>query len=348
MKKKIVAFVIPLLAAYILLAPEGIQKELIFKPQWITDLTQAGIEPAPESTETFPFRLGGLFGYISGEGELIYAEKTLYNAAIGDQLFLNFSNVPNNLIARDTSGSILFSIDAAGYPFIQKDRIFVISPEGNGISEWDMDGNKLWERWYGSIITAVDVAQSHLLIGLLQGMVELVDLEGKTVVDYIPENSRIGAVYGCAVSSSAEQIAVLSGLDPQRLTVLERREEEYKVIQSSIMDTEFRRTVYMTYSGAYLFIEAENRIYFMEPPKKWIRVFPIHGELLALALPPGNDLFFVLSRNNGNTWVQAGKLPGSLLYQTRYPAVELFTDPKDNSLYLGGEYTIIKLSMAEQ
>ena len=109
MKRKIFAFVIPLLAAYILLAPTVIQKELTFKPQWITDLTRAAIASAAESPESYPFRLGRLFGYISGEGELIYAEQALYNAAIGDDFFLNYSNVPNNLIARDKSGSIMFS-----------------------------------------------------------------------------------------------------------------------------------------------------------------------------------------------------------------------------------------------
>lgn len=347
MKKKIFSLIIPLLAAYILLAATDIKKELVFKPGWVADLTRTGYENTSNESSIFPFRLGELFGYMDTEGKLIYADRILHNAALGENWFLNHSNSPGNLIARDTAGSILFNIEAAGYPVIREGRLFIISPEGNGISEWDREGNKLWERWFGSIITSFDLSASHLLVGMLKGVVELIDQEGKTLVEYIPENSRIAAVYGCAVSDSGDRFAVLSGIGPQRLTVLERREDDYKIVISTIMDTEFRRTVYLSFNGKYLFIEGNNRILFLDPTKKWVRSIPIAGRLHSLTVQQESGLFFIVSEDRGSSRFQIGMLPGYVLYETVLPGTGVFSRETADSFFLGNGYTIMKCDLVE-
>jgi len=347
MKKKIFTFVIPLLAAYILLAATDVKKELVFKPVWVTDLTQTAISTSSPGDAAFPFRLDELFGYMDTAGNLTYAGRVLHNAAIGENWFFNYSNSPSNLIARDADGSIVFSIDAAGYPFIRDGRLFIISPEGNGISEWDEEGNKLWERWFGSVITSIDVSNTYVLVGMLKGLVELIDREGKTLVEYIPENSRVAAVYGCAVSDTGNQLAVLSGIEPQRLTVLERREDEYKIAVSTIMDTSFRRTAFLSFSGKYLFIEGEENIYFLEPPRRWVRSIQIYGKLDSFTYRPESNLFFIVSKANGRSRLQVGMLPEQFLYETFLPGSSIFSRVTDTALYLGSGYNIMRVNLVE-
>jgi len=339
--------IIIILILYIFLASRTIGKEYHFSPVWVRDLQKAELSAFSEKEDYIGFQLGSIFGYFSLDGDIIYLNKSLYRTALGRDIFFNYSNKPQNLVARDLEGRIQFSIDRRGYPVILRNRIFVISEEGNGISEWDREGNMLWEHWYVSLITSIDVNKENLLLGFLNGSIELIDGEGKSIYQYVPEHSRIKAVYGCALSEDSTVLALVSGIDPQRLTILENKEDTFRVIDSRITDTAFRRTMFMRFIGGYLFIEGSESINYLEVGRKDLYSVPIHGGLRAVKYDNAGK-YYIFSESEGNTWLQAIESPMYQIAETKIEGAPVFIENRDSIIFLGIGYKLMRIDLLEK
>ncbi len=190
-----------------------------------------------------PFRLGERFGYVDEAGTLHYLDSIRYGLALADTRFVNFDRNAPSLTVRGVSGEPLADIEQDGYPTYLGDRLFVISSDQAALVAFDADGKRLWQVKTGSIITAAAAGARTAVVGLLDGEIEAIDEQGRVLFRDRPAGSSVSVIFGIAVSSSEDHIAVISGLDPQILTIYERSGGQYVATQTRRLATDFRRPV---------------------------------------------------------------------------------------------------------
>lgn len=245
---------------YLLIFPTQLRPELAIKPAWAVNVASAPVEKiVPSRTASvFPFDLGGLFGYVSAEGKLLLREEKLFGVAIDEQKYSNYSSVSGNLVIHDRSGSVTETVELPGYPVFHEGREFLISSHRAAIAEL-VDGEISWKREYTSVITDFDVQDGLVAIGLLDSRVQIVDENGGVTLELDMKGSRINAVYGCALSDDASRVAVIHGIDPQNLSIVEVSGEAPE-ISGYRLETEYRKARYLGFYGSdrYLIIERND------------------------------------------------------------------------------------------
>jgi len=249
-----------LLILYVALFPRPLGKELLVRPMWTTVLPTVAAPSAepgqqappqksviansgPVSGKLREFRLGNRFGYIDGAGTIHYLDNVRYGLALGEDRFVNYPRVSPRIDVEDPSGATVISINQDGYPVYIHNRLYVLSPDQTEISEYDRNGKPLWQKQLGGIITAVAAGTKLTVIGLLDGSFEAVNQTGKAVFRDEPAGSSVPIILGIAVSDAEDHIAVVSGLNPQMLTIYERSGDQYIASQSRRLLTDFRHPV---------------------------------------------------------------------------------------------------------
>jgi hypothetical protein len=120
---------------YFALFPYPLGKETVARPAWAVAVPQpndaaASASPASE-TRLAPFRSGELFGSVDPAGLFAHVEKTLFQAALSDAGFVNYTRLGTNWILYDARGGRVLSFSGSGYPFLSPDtgRIFVVKSD---------------------------------------------------------------------------------------------------------------------------------------------------------------------------------------------------------------------------
>jgi hypothetical protein len=345
--------------SYIFLFSPQIGKERIFNPVWSRTVhANMQVQQPPEEPESeegalrriVHFHSGSLFGYITTAGEILFVDTLLYHAALSDTMFINCSNIPSNLVARDTGGRIAFSIETSGYPVFFRNRFFVISPHRNKLAEYDDSGSLLWERSFISPITCWDVQRNNLVVGLLNGSVMVIDKDGENIFTFTPTGSEQQIVYGCTLSSDEKTLALITGLHPQRIILLQRRDKEFKPVYTKILEKEYRRTVYMYLEKEkqILYFEGEEGVHYLDIDTKQLQSLPVMGRLVKVAV---NDIFDFdfLSIQNGEEAhiIIFDPVQGRVIRRFTVPG-KPYVRSLEKSLFLGFEGNVMRLDILEQ
>lgn len=210
-----------------------------------------------DQTPHLSFSLGEYYGYFTEDLDLTYLDKRDYRVAINDSSFIDYPKIPSVLNIQNHEGSIRAPIESAGYPFIEENKVVIISD--SSLSLYDIEGNLYWERSILSMVTSISINSESVAVGYLDGTCELISFDGSTLLSYKPGGSRIEIIYSVASSSDGQKLAILSGLDPQRFIYIEKRKEDYKPIHHFEMDFQYRKTIKMNFSK-------DNSKIFMESP----------------------------------------------------------------------------------
>lgn len=251
--------------AYFFAFATPLPAELALVPAWASPLagspsapsSGAAGDPAKASSGLHAFRLGASYGYFSEEGRILFAAPRGAGVALSDSAFAPYERVQDKAILRSPAGTPLASIAAPGYPFMKAGRIFLMNPGQTGVSGIDPSGGVAWSREFATVVTAFDASPSLALFGLLDGSLVGLGPGGEELISFAPGGSRIAGVFGCAVSPDGRYAAAVTGLDGQRLVVLERRASAYRVTWHVELGSGYRRPVEMAFTadGRYLLHE---------------------------------------------------------------------------------------------
>jgi len=258
MKLSIAALLL-IFVIYLLFFPAQTRPELTFQPAWAVDVAGVPASAAGqiEHASVFPFDLDSFFGYISYEGEVLLREEKLYGVAIDEKRYISYSSVSGNLIIQDRTGRVTANVEAPGYPVLLNDRLFIVSTNRAGVSELVAGERFGWEREYTSVITGFDAKGGLTAVGLLDSRVQILDGSGAVSLELDMKGSRINAVYGCALSEDGSRVAVVHGIDPQYLSIVEVAGESPEISDYSL-ETEFRTSRYLRFFGADRFLLIER------------------------------------------------------------------------------------------
>ncbi len=342
---------------YLFFFSPTVGKDIVFNPIWYRDFsnTPSGLqieitqaEKLQQQKKVFAFKSGNLFGYITKEGEPLFVDRSFFQTAISDTKFVNTSNIPMNLVVRDYVGNIDFSVDIAGYPVLEENRLIVFSPMRNRISEYDDNGNRLWSREYIAPATCVEYSSEYILLGFLNGVISLLDREGKELFQFAPTGSSASrVVYGCTMDPDADTLILITGLDPQRIILLEKKDNTYKPVFTEILESSFRRTVNMHYSlqQQAVYFEGADGISILSLKSRTITKITAEGRFTSLVESPLLGLTFINMDTEKGSRIH--------VYRTRTgTGVMSFAFPRttntriiENSLFFGFDEQLLRLDI---
>ena len=291
-------FIVVLL--YIVLFPRNLGKELLTVPVWSVSLGSAKVQAEEGPAKTaLAFRLGKYYGTVRPDGTLLFRDTVDYDVALGDSFFLNYSAVPRNLVATDQRGKFLGNIGGSGYPFARKGRLFVISVDRFGLSEWSLNGDLLWERRFGAFITAVDASKDLAVVGFLNGNVLVLGEKGRELFQTAPAGSRYPVIYQAGISGDDRFVGIISGLEPQKLTIYEKMQKNFRAVTILDLKGNQRRTVKGLFADGspYFLCEQAGSVEIVDPLSRNKSSIPFAGSLVILGDEPLGGLFSAISEN---------------------------------------------------
>lgn len=143
--------------------------------------------------------------------------------------YITYKKVGRIVSAHDRSGNRMFRLKTRTYPRISRDTgfFFLITGDQSGIRVVDRRGRSTGGmQQVGSMITSYGLSRSGqgVYFGLISGVVEKYSLKtGKTLWRKTVGGSRIRMVKGISVSDDGGVVALLSGLRPERFSLLDSR-----------------------------------------------------------------------------------------------------------------------------
>ena len=327
---------------------------MVAVPRWVVALPADGAAAAggpssgraPSST---PFQLGGRFGYVRPDGAVTYVGTTLYQVALSTSGFINFTRLGTDWILQDSAGRPVSGFSGSGYPLLSPDgsRLFMVKTDLSGLRECDRGGETLWDRDFPTLVTCLSVQGDRVLVGLLDGSLHALNRQGSPVFDYAPAGSRVPVMVGCAVSPDGSHAAAVSGIDPQYLTVLARRDTGFTPDWKTPLPDQFRREVRVNFSGdaRLLLVEGLGRAGLVDVGHRGLRWIAVQGALAGAAFPDGGRGVALLSRDGATARLVIEPSSGAAVCREQFPARDVFVGSIDGQLLLGLDGRLLRIDL---
>jgi hypothetical protein len=354
-EKKVLFFSVGALVflLYILVAAQPIPPETVLVNNWIKDL-ESDFNAEEESGGSFvvPFVLGDRFGYAGAGGTLVLNKTREKYISVSEKYWSEYDPAPEELVIQKMpSGGEIRIHPAKGYPVFLDGRIFIISKDQCSLSELDEEGRTLWNYDFEAPLTSFDAAGGYVLAGTLDGMVELLDGEGKTVFPSYAPSARITVILGCRISSDGSKLALVAGIDQQRFIFLERYGGDYRVTYHEFLKGQaFRREVHMAFinDDSKVVFEQEEGLGIFDVKTRARTTLPLEGTIQAMD-DTGDDglLFLVTAGRSGASQKRliVLDLPGKVLVNVPFTSENTFLTRRGNKLFIGGGMTLASFSL---
>jgi hypothetical protein len=341
---------------YIFVAAQPIPPETVLVNNWFKDLeSDLNTEESNPSGGSFivPFTLGRRFGYADAGGGLILNNVREKYISVSEKYWSEYDPAPEELVIQKMSGGEEIRISPAkGYPVFLDGRIFIVSKDQCSLSELDEEGATLWNYDFEAPLTSFDAAGGYVLAGTLDGLVELLDAEGKTVFPSYAPSARIPIILGCRISSDGSKLALVAGIDQQRFIFLERYgDNDYRVTYHEFLKGQaFRREVQMAFinNDSTVVFEQEDGLGVFDVKSRTRTTLPLEGTIQALD-DTGEDglLFLVTAGKSGNSRKRliALDLPGRVLVNVPFTGENTFLARRGKKLFIGGGMTLASFSL---
>jgi hypothetical protein len=339
---------------YILVAAQPIPPETVLVNNWLKDLESDFNVEEKSSGGSFivPFALGGRFGYAGAGGELVLNKTREKYISISEKYWAEYDPAPEELVIQKMpeNGEIRIR-PAAGYPVFLDGRIFIISKDQCSLSELDGEGKPLWDYDFGAPLTSFDAAGGYVLAGTLDGMVELLDSQGKTVFPSYAPSARITVILGCRISSDGSKLALVAGIDQQRFIFLERYgDSDYRVTYHEFLKGQaFRREVYMAFinDGATVVFEQEEGLGIFDVKTRTRTTLPLDGAIQAMDDTGEDGLLFLVTagRSGSRKRLIALDLPGKVLVNVPFTSENTFLARRGKEIFIGGGMILASFSL---
>ena len=297
----------------------------------------------------FPFRIGDFFGYADMAGNLHYFQKTHFNVALSESVFINYSRVPSNLVIQNSSGEFIQSLPGSGYPLLDRtgDRFFIISSDCSGLRRITTDNVELWRVEFASLITCLALTDRDMILGMLDGSVKIIDENGSTSRDLRPSGSRVPIVLGCAADPIRGSVAGVFGIDPQQLFLWNGDDSE---IVYSELPTDFRREVFVRFSvdGEYIFVEGESELLLWDTSGKSMTAVPLSGGFIMMDESEKAGKAIVLSEKNSGLELTLINLQGNSIYSEVVQANTGYLKLIDDHLFVCTDSHLMRIDLLEE
>lgn len=213
------------------------------------------------SENLLPFAGSNQFGYIDTHMKRMYTERYTERVALDDDGWLLYNAFADNLqyYAR-VGGSI--KIQAFAYPWFKESWKILMRADQMGVARCDEKGTILWEIETSMPITAIDASREILALGMLDGSVKILDLNGKQLKVSSALKNQQQTIYGIAISQDSKYFALIKGISPQKLDIFQRSENNYFRVDSRQLENSsvFQTSMSFSKDGSHLIAARDNQV----------------------------------------------------------------------------------------
>jgi hypothetical protein len=338
-----------LLILYLLLFPYPGGRETLIRPVWARELT-AAVAPSPNTDRPqWYFRAGDSFGYADLQGNLFYLGRRLHNLSLSDTGFINYGSVPDHVVFMNPRGEFEYSIKSYGYPLLESGGqvLYSVHTDRSGLKRIDSEGEILWSKSFATLITTIALSADQCLLGLMDGRALLIDSEGDVIYQHTLDESRIPVLLGAAISEDRRWIALVSGIDPQLLTIVERRAGQFVPVFTQQLDSDFRREVQVRFdqTARFLFFEVGEGLGMLDVRKKASARLPSSGVLESM--DSGPEFAAAAFRLAEGSLLLVFRPLDTLLLSKQLNAERLYVKAIGNSLILGYDGVLLRADLVE-
>ncbi len=194
---------------------------------------------------------------------------------------------------------------------LAKDRVFIIRPDQQGITEMEASGKALWNHEFGTLVTTASIGKRFSAWGLLDGTVQILDESGHRFENLNVETkgilSAFPCIYATAISESGEYLAILYGRNPQHFAVFRRSGQAYALLfsqrlknqvlsrQAAAFSADEASVLIKTADGAAFFDIEKNRYAMIHPDyfsgDSELEVLPFNAQGFVFLLARGDERF---------------------------------------------------------
>ncbi|TXT42158.1 MAG: hypothetical protein FD137_2219 [Spirochaetes bacterium] len=299
---------------YTFLIPDPIGKDTLIQP-----LPEIKILGEPEAS--LPSNIGdhdsrafmgkNFIGYYSAKGDLIALMRRDSGAILGDDFAIFRTGKAKVYSYFDLKTKANRIIGEEGFPLTIDGNPFVMRNDQMGISKLGNEGAVLWRYEFGRIITGASAVAERAAFGTLSGEAIVLDKDGLPL--FIIEPSVLGlsakypCVYGIALSPDGSMLAMLHGLEPQRLSIFKERGSGWGVLASILIEKEspYPRESAFSMDGSQGFFDSGDGYFHFDAEEKEFRHLPLKLETSSdrrsLISPLGEDGFTLLYDAGGST-----------------------------------------------
>ena len=337
-KKRILLFVFPialLIALFIL--PENLQKENFFQKDWYVPLNE--IKPfVPDEQKVnaevlIPFVTASRIGYIDKAGTLLMNLERMNGSIISINEWAVWNSVNDEKIIKKLDGTAI-KISANEVPFFHGNRIFSASADALVLTEYSKEGKVLWSYMLPCHVSAFSANDSLVACGLVNGDIVILDNKGNEISYTKIGGSRIEVILGLAVSISGYYVAAITGIDQQRLIILERGQKNYRIIKHKYLTSSFRSQVhiYITSDESYVFYKDMSGIGVFGIKQNENKLLPIPADTFAVYEGSGSLGVCLVADFMHERTVYIMNKPNVIVGKIKLPDKNTFFALKDSTL----------------
>ncbi|MBN2509660.1 MAG: hypothetical protein JXB03_05260 [Spirochaetales bacterium] len=255
--RKFYAFILLFVIMYFILFPTPLSKTVSITRNWRITLDEQSVSPDWDDGSVRILRSGSRISRIDALSHHALLDRVRYSAAVTDGYFINYDAISQALVVLDADGRYHATIESRGYPYFTGGRLFVIATDRGSMKEWSIEGEPRSAYSFPSTLTALSASPGLIAAGFLNG--EAYVYSNDTIIPLtVPEISRYHAVYGIATADQRETVAVVSGINPQFLTVYDKVEGVFVPVFSRSLEDELRRPVYVRFFAQDTYLAAET------------------------------------------------------------------------------------------
>jgi len=354
---------IPVIVCYFFLFPYPLGRELVARPRWAVAIPAPGpgaasalaASSSPDqgaaADAVSAWQLGDRFGFVQDDGMLLYTGQAAYRVALSSGGFVSYTRLGTDWILQDRQGRRVAGYSVSGYPLLSPDggRVFSVKTDLSGLIELDRGGTVMWDRDFPTMITSISVQQDLSLVGLLNGTLVLLDHAGAPLLEQTPGGSRVQVIAGTAAAPDGSRLAVVSGIDPQYLTVFRRGGSGYERESQEPLPTAFRREVRMGFSpdSRWIFLEGASGPGLFDPSSRTMRWLSLPGSLAGASSAFSGKVAAFVSVDASGAWLVLEPPRGIAVGAERFTARQVFLGTVGGQLLLGWDGTLARVDVGE-
>ncbi|WGK68321.1 hypothetical protein P0082_07475 [Candidatus Haliotispira prima] len=279
-------------------------------------------DPNDYSGLTVPFRLGLYYGFHDRDLNLLSfdvlrGQLPLSHQILGRDFYLDFSGEPGYVVIRDVARREIGRFPGSANAHIVKNTIYQFRNEGHSLYRYNRKGEPEWRSDLLPYISGLDNnVLGDTLISYVNGRVILLNQEGKLDNEYISSGSRINSVYGVALSTDSQNIALIAGLDRQRFVFLKKQQGTYLFQYAKELPNQLRNSQWLSFSdyNPYVFYNSSAGISVYDFRYEENRLYREGGYLNQFGEQEESDIqFFVFGSDEGGSLIGIHGTKGELL-----------------------------------
>ena len=301
------------------------------------------------STVNLPFIYKDRAGYSSVDLKNVWSFEIKDGVTLMSDGYINSSRDSVNLDFLTFEGDVKFSIENSGYHFGIENRLFIISRDRKSLSEI-VFGEIKWTKQFNYVITSIDASSESVVIGFVKGHFIVLNKKGKLFFTYEPGGSRVSIIYSIAISQNSDYLGVVSGLDPQRFILYQKKESEYKPIYSININEEMRKStkIFITPKNKNVFVESVKGFYVIDIESKSSIFVETKYNLQNVELIEGMDIYMIHSGAFNFNNIQLITNDNRILLEKNFIGDNVTVMTYDKSIYTVIDSTIIELEIKEK